>query len=744
MRVVVLVMVAGLLACGDDVSGGDAATDAPMADAGLAAPPMIPWLEDGAPPITPPMFTPCPSGWREVTDDDGTYCLPFPSDVPETCPPGQAHFAGESGCTPVGDPCPAGEWPEDLPTDGSVIYVREGAMGGLGTMAAPFGALSQVNWISTAGRTIALARGTYAGYAPLRAGTRLVGACAAETTLTGVVGPFQAVVIASADGDPAEVRNLTISNPPQMGISVDDTRRGLIVSGVVIEGATELGVFARESPLTVNGLVVRGTRAGGESDIGTGIAVVDAEATVERVIIEGGSYAGVMVNAATVTLRDLIIRDVGPEVGTLDAGNGIGAFAGATVTVERALLERNHSGALFANSFPGDAPPTITATDVVLRDTQARAADDGAGAGVWAQTGLITVSRGLISGNRDFGAGATIEGAVSLSDVIVRDTRSRADVPAQGFGVFAFAGGVVDVTRALVTRNRDIGVAVSEGGEATITDTVIRDMLPREENLRSGRGARVELGARASFTRVLVEQAREAGITSHDPGTSVTLEDVAIRDTRVRESNLNFGAGLSVGDGAHTEGTRILIERSVSDGIYSRGVDTTTVLTDLVVRDNMMNPEQDTAVGIWVSDSSALSVSRARIERVSFAAWATIVGGSSTATDLTIVDVTPRECMFSTCMVNPGGHGVVLAFDARMTVDRFTIERMALCGAFVAENSILDLANGEIAECQIGACVQSDGYDFNRLMNEVRYRDNGSPLEATMLPVPGMRDIMME
>ena len=52
----------------------------------------------------------------------------------------------------------------------------------------------------------------------------------------------------------------------------------------------------------------------------------------------------------------------------------------------------------------------------------------------------------------------------------------------------------------------------------------------------------------------------------------------------------------------------------------------------------------------------------------------------------------------------------------------------------------LDLAEGVISGAAIGACVQSDGYDLGRL--SVEYRDNGTNLDTTELPVPPPLDLV--
>jgi hypothetical protein len=47
----------------------------------------------------------------------------------------------------------------------------------------------------------------------------------------------------------------------------------------------------------------------------------------------------------------------------------------------------------------------------------------------------------------------------------------------------------------------------------------------------------------------------------------------------------------------------------------------------------------------------------------------------------------------------------------------------------------MDLSTGEVRGHAIGACVQNDSYDLDRLTTDVVY-DNDTNLESTALPVP--------
>jgi hypothetical protein len=54
----------------------------------------------------------------------------------------------------------------------------------------------------------------------------------------------------------------------------------------------------------------------------------------------------------------------------------------------------------------------------------------------------------------------------------------------------------------------------------------------------------------------------------------------------------------------------------------------------------------------------------------------------------------------------------------------------------LALDGSIDLSDGEVSGALVGACVQVPGYDIARLQDRVLYRDNGTNLDVTTLPIP--------
>lgn len=785
------ILCAAASACG---GGNDAMTDAGAGDAsidaGLAvAPPDIPWLEQGAPTLA---LTPCPEGWREVIEEGRlTTCDPYPEGGPSECAFGQAHFPGEPGCRPIGDPCPAGEWPEGVPSDeATVVFVRAGATGGDGTRALPFGALSEVPWSSRgAGWTIALAKGRYPGVLPLRAGVGVIGACVAETILTGSGSPASSVVTVTSAGEPAVVRNLAIVDAPQGGVSIE-SRRSISMLGVAIIRATDLAVFATGAGtgLSMTDVVLEATRPSASGAHGRGVDVeLGASLVAERLLVSGSHEFGVFVAGAdaTATLTDSVVRDTEAQTTDRAHGRGIAAYLGAHLDATRFVASGNQDVGVSSE----EAGTTVTLVDGVVRDTAA-ASDGTSGRGVNVQSGAsLHATRVVVSRNREVGVAVNNAGSLAtLDDTIVADTLGRERDALGGAGVTVGGGSGLEMTRAVVQGNHEFGIFVEAmGTSVTLSDVAVSNTLAGQSDGRAGRGLNVQTGARVSATRLLVSGSRDVGLFAAAAGTAVTLTDTVIRDTTAQESDATGGRGLVVQQGAQCEATRLAVSASHEVGVYGWGPETTLTLVDAVVRDTQPGASGDGGYGVGVFEATHLTATRlvvtgshgaglvadgsdttvvltdaevsdtegpsggygltaqygARVDatglHVSHAREAgvlALVGASVDARSIVIESVLRSAC---DCPERGFGYAAV-ALGGAMRLEGFTIRDSATCGLFLAavadHETALDVASGVVERSAIGACVQIDGYDLGRLSLDVLYRDNESNLASTMLPVP--------
>jgi hypothetical protein len=88
--------------------------------------------------------------------------------------------------------------------------------------------------------------------------------------------------------------------------------------------------------------------------------------------------------------------------------------------------------------------------------------------------------------------------------------------------------------------------------------------------------------------------------------------------------------------------------------------------------------------------------------------------------------------------VSCGGFGAIVHRAGRIDLRGFYIRNSESCGVAVgsAPGSGMDLHNGDIDTAPVGACVQQDGYDTNRLRDDVDYVNVGVPLQATSHELP--------
>jgi hypothetical protein len=561
MRTLLAAASIALAACDGGGAPADGGADGAAEDGGE---PTVPWLADGVPPIAPPVLTPCPDGWREVADGDLVTCDPYPEGGPMTCGVGDAHFPGEPGCAPVGDPCPVGDFAEGLPTDGTVVYVKSGEVGGDGSLATPFGSLGEVRWGSLAsGTTVALAKGAYDGTVSLRAGVTIAGACAAETILTGIDAPVSAVIQVTSAGDPATVRNLTVSGAPQPAIHLEE--RALRVDGVVIDGCTgwnAIGVGGG-AELVARSLVVRGQLARAPTE-GSIALSAEASATIEvsRAVLE--SNAGVSVASrlgAHVSLADVAILSTAPIP---DGSFGWGATVqeGGILDASRVLVAGSHQAAILA----GDAGSTITLTDSIVRDTEGTA-DGTMGRGINVQLGAsFTGRRLLLERNREvaiFVGGPDV--AFTLEDAVIRDTMFESATGAYGRGL-SIQEAAASASRIVLTRNHDVGLFANGNTSVTLADVVISDVVPNPATLGEDSGGLVmQHGGRMDAERLHIARIPYVGIVSFDQSV-LSLSDVAVTGTGRADCSEDTCADNPGGYSIGAVGASVQMERFASVG----------------------------------------------------------------------------------------------------------------------------------------------------------------------------------
>ncbi|MBO6936337.1 MAG: hypothetical protein JJ863_15305 [Deltaproteobacteria bacterium] len=651
-----------LAACGDHSTNDPPDMAAPDGGPEGVADPIAPALPD---------LGPCPDGWSTRTIGGVDVCDPG---EPIDCPEGQARFHGTAACAPVGRACPVGEFADDLPASG-VLFVAPGGSGD-GSRAAPFGSIRNAMSGAAPGTIVALAKGRYPERVTMRPGVTLRGACAAETVLEQpAMASLSNMAIRSSVAD-AAVADLSIVDVSGAGVVVDDGT--LRLEGVVVDSATSYGVLVGGGSLTVDQLLVIGTRADSSGAAGFGIAVQGAVAVIEDVVVERNQVFGLtVVGASNVTARRLVAR---AQVPSADTSTGIAV----------------------------EGPATLDAEDVFIEEA------------------------------RSVAVGVSAGGVATFDGLVVRNV--RADGERMGFALAGIGEADVTVRRGWLTDAQGTAVNMIGRGRVLLEDTVIDEVVAPPATPGWGLGAAVQDLGTLSLERVLVHRAQAASLAA--VGTSATelgdllleARDVTLLDSR---SDALAGLGAYLVRNAEVAMERVRIERT-SHAAIVLGEGVRLDATDLDVRESM--PAADGYWGRALEAIFAdVTLTRARFDTQHEVALI-FSRTHATLTDVQILRTQERACAEGACSDRPGGIGLGAYDESAVTLDRFLIEDTPLCGVQLARSAQVDLSSGTVRDATIGACVQVPGYDVERLARDVEYVETATRIELTDHYVPDVGD----
>ncbi|RLB52075.1 MAG: hypothetical protein DRJ42_15665, partial [Deltaproteobacteria bacterium] len=201
---------------------------------------------------------------------------------------------------------------------------------------------------------------------------------------------------------------------------------------------------------------------------------------------------------------------------------------------------------------------------------------------------------------------------------------------------------------------------------------------------------------------------------------------------------------LDVQDGSRLDALRLLTVDNHDVGLFAAAEGTEVSLVDAVIRDTWSTGGPNgLGRGINVQEMARIGGERVRIEGTEEAGLLVAGGAIGDLRDVEVTDVMLSTCEPGACSETPHGYAVVTLGGA-LRLTRFELRDAAVCGIVLAplagteEVTAVDLETGVVSNSPIGACVQIDGYDLDRLTGGVHYRDNGSNLDSTMLPVPSL------
>jgi hypothetical protein len=482
-----------------------------------------------ASPEVPRLYQQCPIGYSARMLRDGELLVCDPPPRLASCAPGEWQGAGDAECVADGPACPVGRFSTSLPTRRRLIYVDpDAAPGGDGSAAAPFLGLGEALNVALPDGVVALSKGehTAALQLPETARVDLIGACTAQTII---------------------------------GLPAGD-------QGLAWRGQGEL------RDLTIRG-AVRALRVTGSP----------ASATLRRVLVEGGSEGGVLVEGgARLIAERLRIRDLRPEAPTeLE----LVAVTTSTLTARGLILEMGTDG------YRLRAPEARKGLEVIQGTVDLREVVIVGGLqGIAADQSRVVLEGALLQEAKKSGFRAA-GGQFLLRDLTMRDL----GVPglagdATGLELRDGAAGRVERASFRAVFNRSVRV---EGANVTLTDLVVEQapVLQIAPNA---------IPCRTRFQRLHAEQPGKYGFYLTQ-GCEVEADDVWMR---------GFPSGTENGDGVYLNGSTLVGRRwSLEDGTGGGFVawpDATLELEDLQLRGFKVG------IGLFATGSS-LTLRRARI-----------------------------------------------------------------------------------------------------------------------------------
>ncbi|RLB44841.1 MAG: hypothetical protein DRJ42_31135, partial [Deltaproteobacteria bacterium] len=443
--------------------------------------------------------------------------------------------------------------------------------------------------------------------------------------------------------------------------------------GITVTGA---------ATLSLRDVVIRRvTSRASDGNGGQGMLVeAGSSATLRRVAVSECQGAGISVFDAESALdaEDLVIHTVR---GVADDGTGGSGLFGAfmtTITGARVVIEDTRSAAVgaFSNS-------TLTLEDAVIRGTGPT--DPGASGGRYGRAlvaeggSTSTLRRAYIEDAREVGVIASGNGSrVVLEDVALTNVQEEEGTGAPGGCATAQGGGTVETRRVHLSTCYGQGLLViGFRSSGVIEDTTIADIQAQRPGGKLGYGLVAQSGATVTLSRVRIDGAHDLGMSLVDEAT-VTGEDVTVRDVRADVASVTGGRGLEIDLASTVALDRLLVEETRELGLFVAGAGTTVALTSVIVRDTLGQEDGTRGRGVSLQAGASGSLRVLRVDRAR--GGGVVVDGADLPTDFELEDVVLRDVVADS---DNGAGLTVIGAATTVNVRRMAIERVPLAGVSV-------------------------------------------------------------
>jgi len=415
-----------------------------------------------------------------------------------------------------------------------------------------------------------------------------------SANLDGVVIEQMDVVGIRVQGRAAQVRGRSVViRETQLSAAIGygygllvDEAANVDLSRVIIEDNHTIGVSLIGAGTTVRleDAVVRGTRPAMDGTAGVGLSAANgASAELARVLVERNRTSGVLTigSGSTVTAEDTVVVDTLSQQSDQSGGTAFYAEGGASIIATRVRMEGNLDTGMTVVSS------SLQLTDALIGRTETRDVDEGFGRGLSIESAAIAeLTRVSLVENQEIGLYVEGESMVRIEDLAIRDNPGREDGQA-GRGIFIGDTADVQGARLIIDGNREGGVLTDGAVTVRLEDVLIARTASRQVDRLGGRGFSVQGQANVELVRALIEENREVGIGILEDNTTVQLRDVVVRDTASQDAGGFFGRGIGIEGGAVVNGTRVLLERNREVGLFAGGTGAVVSFEDLTVLDTL-------------------------------------------------------------------------------------------------------------------------------------------------------------
>lgn len=327
----------------------------------------------------------------------------------------------------------------------------------------------------------------------------------------------------------------------------------LSVAGLVIEDVGGHGLLETAQRASITELVVR--RAGGA---GLGVAFGTEPSamlhTTSSVWIDHAG-GGIAFGPGTHMANDLVVTNV--------SFLGIDTFQ-ASATIDRVLVDGAASvGADVSQS-------TVTIRDLVVRNVIHQASDDGGGLLVEDHSSAV-IERARFEHTEHYGLAVTDPSTADVSDVEIAFANTLGSN--DGYGTIVILGSTLTLTRASIHDVQTAALAV-QGATLHASDVLVRHVTSANGSDGVGLGAGIEDAIEPAPTTVTLERVdMEAmlrwGVVLGGHGVTLDAHDVAIRGTQEAACCDDRRGGSAW---ALTGGARVHVERFIASGSEHAGL----------------------------------------------------------------------------------------------------------------------------------------------------------------------------